>query len=208
MEKNATLKLPDGKTIDFPVQSGSIGPQVIDIRTLYGKSGMFTYDPGFLSTASCSSAITYIDGDAGVLLYRGYPIEQLAQHCDFLEVCYLLLNGELPDKRQKDEFVGIVTHHTMVHEQLARLYQGFRPDAHPMAGMSSAVTSLPVVLAPADLVSDGAHDPQDEADGDEDETDGPEDRDAGDESDDEEDDSEDDHGDLRCSAPASVRFPG
>jgi citrate synthase len=142
MEKNATLKLPDGKTIDFPVQSGSIGPQVIDIRTLYGKSGMFTYDPGFLSTASCSSSITYIDGDAGVLLYRGYPIEQLAQHCDFLEVCYLLLNGELPDKRQKDEFVGIVTHHTMVHEQLARLYQGFRRDAHPMAVMVGVVGAL------------------------------------------------------------------
>jgi citrate synthase len=142
MEKNATLKLPDGKTIDFPVLSGTIGPSVIDIRTLYGKSGMFTYDPGFLSTASCSSAITYIDGDAGVLLYRGYPIEQLAQYCDFLEVCYLLLNGELPNKRQKDEFVGIVTHHTMVHEQLARLYQGFRRDAHPMAVMVGVVGAL------------------------------------------------------------------
>src|ERR1044072_8049046 len=138
MEKNATLKLPDGKTLEFPVLKGSVGPEVIDIRKLYGQSGMFTYDPGFLSTASCSSAITYIDGDAGVLLYRGYPIEQLAQHCDFLEVCYLLRNGELPDKRQKDEFVGIVTHHTMVHEQLARLYQGFRRDAHPMAVMVGA----------------------------------------------------------------------
>ena len=142
MEKTATLKLPDGKTLDFPVLAGSIGPTVVDIRTLYGKSGMFTYDPGFLSTASCSSSITYIDGDAGVLLYRGYPIEQLAQHCDFLEVCYLLLNGELPDKRQKDEFVGIVTHHTMVHEQLARLYQGFRRDAHPMAVMVGVVGAL------------------------------------------------------------------
>ena len=142
MEKTATLKLPDGKTLDFPVHSGTIGPSVVDIRTLYGKSGMFTYDPGFLSTASCSSNITYIDGDAGVLLYRGYPIEQLAQHCDFLEVCYLLLNGELPDKRQKDEFVGIVTHHTMVHEQLARLYQGFRRDAHPMAVMVGVVGAL------------------------------------------------------------------
>ena len=98
---------------------------MIDIRTLYGKTGMFTYDPGFLSTASCSSTITYIDGDAGVLLYRGYPIEQLAQHCDFLEVCYLLLNGELPNAKQKDEFVNIVTHHTMVHEQLSRLYHRF-----------------------------------------------------------------------------------
>jgi citrate synthase len=142
MEKTATLKLPDGKTLEFPVLSGSIGPTVVDIRTLYGKSGMFTYDPGFLSTASCSSNITYIDGDAGVLLYRGYPIEQLAQHCDFLEVCYLLLNGELPDKREKDEFVGIVTHHTMVHEQLARLYQGFRRDAHPMAVMVGVVGAL------------------------------------------------------------------
>jgi citrate synthase len=104
--------------------------------------GMFTYDPGFLSTASCSSTITYIDGDAGVLLYRGYPIEQLAQHCDFLEVCYLLLNGELPNRKQKDEFVDIVTHHTMVHEQLARLYQGFRRDAHPMAVMVGVVGAL------------------------------------------------------------------
>jgi citrate synthase len=142
MDKNATLKLPDGKTLDFPVLSGSIGPTVIDIRTLYGKSGMFTYDPGFLSTASCSSNITYIDGDAGVLLYRGYPIEQLASHCDFLEVCYLLLNGELPNRKQKDEFVGIVTHHTMIHEQLARLYQGFRRDAHPMAVMVGVVGAL------------------------------------------------------------------
>src|SRR3954466_15656216 len=133
--KTSTIKLPDGKTLEYPMLSGTIGPDVIDIRKLYGQSGMFTYDPGFLSTASCSSSITYIDGDAGVLLYRGYPIDQLAQPCDFLEVCYLLLNGELPDKRQKDEFVGIVTHHTMVHEQLARLYQGFRRDAHPMAVM-------------------------------------------------------------------------
>jgi len=142
MDKNATLKLPDGKTLEFPVHSGSTGPDVIDIRTLYGKSGMFTYDPGFLSTASCSSNITYIDGDAGILLYRGYPIEQLAQQCDFLEVCYLLLNGELPNRKQKDEFVGIVTHHTMVHEQLARLYQGFRRDAHPMAVMVGVVGAL------------------------------------------------------------------
>src|SRR4051795_12108218 len=141
-DKTATLKLPDGKSLDFPVLSGTTGPDVVDIRTLYGKSGMFTYDPGFLSTASCSSTITYIDGDAGVLLYRGYPIEQLAQHCDFLEVCYLLLNGELPNRKQKEEFVGIVTHHTMVHEQLARLYQGFRRDAHPMAVMVGVVGAL------------------------------------------------------------------
>ena len=134
-EKKATLTLPDGKTLDFPVMAGSVGPDVVDIRTLYGKSGMFTYDPGFLSTASCNSTITYIDGDAGVLLYRGYPIEQLAQHCDFLETCYLLLHGELPNAKQKSGFVNMVTHHTMVHEQLARLYQGFRRDAHPMAVM-------------------------------------------------------------------------
>ena len=93
MEKKATLTLHDGRNIEFPVLSGSIGPDVVDIRTLYGKTGVFTYDPGFLSTASCNSTITYIDGDAGVLLYRGYPIEQLAQHCNFLEVCYLLLYG-------------------------------------------------------------------------------------------------------------------
>jgi citrate synthase len=141
-DKTASIKLPDGKSLDFPVLSGSTGPDVIDIRPLYSKSGMFTYDPGFLSTASCTSSITYIDGDAGVLLYRGYPIEQLAVHCDFLEVCYLLLNGELPNKAQKKEFVDIVTHHTMVHEQLARLYQGFRRDAHPMAVMVGVVGAL------------------------------------------------------------------
>ncbi len=140
--KTATLKLPDGKTLEFPVLNGSTGPDVVDIRSLYGKSGWFTYDPGFLSTASCSSAITYIDGDQGILLYRGYPIEQLAQHCDFLEVCYLLQYGELPNRKQKDEFVNIVTHHTMVHEQLARLYQGFRRDAHPMAVMVGVVGAL------------------------------------------------------------------
>ncbi len=141
-DKTATLKLPDGKSLDFPVLPGTTGPDVVDIRTLYGKSGMFTYDPGFLSTASCSSSITYIDGDQGVLLYRGYPIEQLAQHCDFLEVCYLLWYGELPNRKQKDEFVDIVMHHTMVHEQLARLYQGFRRDAHPMAVMVGVVGAL------------------------------------------------------------------
>jgi citrate synthase len=141
-DKTATLKLPDGKSLEFPVITGSTGPDVVDIRTLYGTSGMFTYDPGFLSTASCSSTITYIDGDQGVLLYRGYPIEQLAQHCDFLEVCYLLWYGELPNRKQKDEFVSIVMHHTMVHEQLARLYQGFRRDAHPMAVMVGVVGAL------------------------------------------------------------------
>jgi len=137
MDKKATLSLPDGKSIDFPVMSGTIGPDVVDIRTLYGKSGMFTYDPGFLSTASCNSSITYIDGDAGVLLYRGYPIEQLAQHCDFLEVCYLLLNGELPTQKQKDEFVHIVIHHSMVHEQIHRFFTGFRRGARLKAAKAS-----------------------------------------------------------------------
>jgi citrate synthase len=141
-DKKATLTLPDGKNLDFPVMSGSIGPDVVDIRTLYGKSGLFTYDPGFLSTASCNSTITYIDGDEGVLLYRGYPIEQLAQHCDFLEVCYLLLNGELPNAKQKGEFVHTVTHHTMVHEQISRFFTGFRRDAHPMATMVGVVGAL------------------------------------------------------------------
>jgi citrate synthase len=156
-DKTATLKLPDGKSLDFPVMSGTIGPDVVDIRKLYGQSGMFTYDPGFLSTASCNSSITYIDGDAGVLLYRGYPIEQLAQHCDFLEVCYLLLNGELPKSGQKDEFVGIVTRHTMVHEQLARLYQGFRRDAHPMAVMVGVVGALSAFYHDALDINDPQH---------------------------------------------------
>jgi citrate synthase len=156
-DNTATLKLPDGKTLDFPVLSGSTGPEVVDIRALYGKSGMFTYDPGFLSTASCSSAITYIDGDQGILLYRGYPIEQLAEHCDFLEVCYLLQYGELPNRRQKDEFVDIVTHHTMVHEQLARLYQGFRRDAHPMAVMVGVVGALSAFYHDALDINDPHH---------------------------------------------------
>jgi citrate synthase len=142
MEKKATLTLPDGKKIEFPVLSGSLGPDVIDIRALYGQSGAFTYDPGFMSTASCSSTITYIDGDKGVLLYRGYPIEQLAVHCDFLEVCFLLLYGELPSQKEKDEFVGMVTKHTMLHEQILDFYSGFRRDAHPMATMVGVVGAL------------------------------------------------------------------
>ena len=142
MDKKATLTLADGKSLDFPVLTGSIGPEVIDIRSLYAKSGMFTYDPGFLSTASCNSSITYIDGDAGVLLYRGYPIEQLAQHCDFLETCYLLLNGELPSAREKAAFDDTVTRHTMVHDQLNRFFTGFRRDAHPMAVLVGTVGAL------------------------------------------------------------------
>jgi len=140
--KTAKLTYGNGQSIEFPVESGTIGPDVVDIRALYGKTGMFTYDPGFLSTASCSSKITYIDGDQGILLYRGYPIEQLAVNCDFLEVCYLLLNGELPTPKQKKEFDDIVMHHTMVHEQLIRLYSGFRRDSHPMAVMVGVVGAL------------------------------------------------------------------
>ena len=140
--KKAVLNYGDGKTVEFPVLGGSIGPEVIDIRPLYAKTGMFTYDPGFLSTASCDSKITYIDGDEGVLLYRGYPIEQLAQNCDFLETCYLLLNGELPNEKQKATFVGTVMRHTMVHDQMSRFFQGFRRDAHPMAVLTGTVGAL------------------------------------------------------------------
>ena len=157
MDKKATLKLPDGGSIDFPVLSGSVGPDVVDIRALYGKTGVFTYDPGFLSTASCASAITYIDGDQGVLLYRGYPIEQLAVHCDFLEVCYLLLKGELPNQKQKDEFVALVTKHTMVHDQINRFFTGFRRDAHPMAVLVGVVGALSAFYHDSLDISDQRH---------------------------------------------------
>ncbi|GAA5161980.1 citrate synthase [Viridibacterium curvum] len=139
--RNATLTL-DGQSYEFPVLSGSVGPDVIDIRSLYAKSGAFTFDPGFMSTAACKSSITYIDGDKGELMYRGYPIANLAENCNFLETCYLLKNGELPNKVQYDEFEGTVRKHTMVHEQLTRLYQGFRRDAHPMAILVGVVGAL------------------------------------------------------------------
>ena len=139
--KSATLTV-GGESYDFPIKSGTIGPDVVDISKLYAKAGMFTYDPGFTSTGSCESKITYIDGDEGVLLYRGYPIEQLAEKCDFLETCYLLLYGELPTKAQKADFDQRVTRHTMVHEQMARFFQGFRRDAHPMAVMVASVGAL------------------------------------------------------------------
>jgi citrate synthase len=139
--KTATLTVGN-KNYDFPIMSGTVGPDVVDISKLYAQAGMFTYDPGFTSTGSCQSKITYIDGDAGVLEYRGYPIEQLAEKGDFLETCYLLLYGELPTKAQKEDFDQRVIHHTMVHEQMARFYQGFRRDAHPMAIMVAAVGAL------------------------------------------------------------------
>lgn len=142
-DKKVTLSFEDGgEAIDLPVYSGSVGPDVIDIRKLYGRTGMFTYDPGFLATASCESAITYIDGDKGELLYRGYPIDQLAQQCNFLDVCYLLLNGDLPDKQQKSEFENQVTMHTLVHEQMHMFMRGFRRDAHPMAVLTGLVGAL------------------------------------------------------------------
>ncbi len=140
---SATLSFSNGTpSVDIPVYNGSIGPDVMDIRKLYGQTGMFTYDPGFLSTASCQSAITYIDGDKGELLYRGYPIEQLATQCDFLETCHLLLYGELPHAQRKHEFTHIVTHHTMVHEQMQFFLRGFRRDAHPMAVLTGLVGAL------------------------------------------------------------------
>jgi citrate synthase len=138
----AVLNYGDGQSVDLPIMNGTMGPDVVDIRQLYAKTGMFTYDPGFMSTAACRSAITYIDGDKGVLLYRGYPIEQLAQHCDFLEVAYLILNGELPTAEQKKKFVYTVSRHTMVHDQLTRFYNGFRRDSHPMAVMVGVVGAL------------------------------------------------------------------
>ena len=140
-DRLATLTLDDGRSVQLPILSGTLGPDVIDIRNL-GKLGVFTYDPAFFSTASCTSAITFIDGDAGLLYYRGYPIEQLAEQSDFLEVCYLLLNGELPDAATKAAFVHKVTEHTMVHDQMARFFTGFRRDAHPMAVMVGVVGAL------------------------------------------------------------------
>jgi len=131
----------DGKTIELPVYSGTVGPDVIDVGKLTSE-GYFTYDPGFVSTASCDSLITYIDGDEGVLLHRGYPIEQLAEHSDYLELCYLLLNGELPVKDEKAKFVDTIKHHTMVHEQLVHFFRGFRRDAHPMAIMCGVTGAL------------------------------------------------------------------
>jgi citrate synthase len=142
-DTKATLSFSDGSApIDMPIYKGTVGPDVIDIRKLYAQTGKFTYDPGFMSTAACNSAITYIDGDKGELLYRGYPIEQLAVNCDFLETCYLLLNGELPDAATKAKFTDNVTKHTMVHDQMQFFFRGFRRDAHPMAVLVGTVGAL------------------------------------------------------------------
>jgi len=142
-DTKATLSFSDGSpSIDMPIYKGTIGPDVLDIRKLYGQTGKFTYDPGFMSTASCNSTITYIDGDKGELLYRGYPIDQLAVNCDFLETCYLLLNGDLPNAEQKAKFTDTVTKHTMVHEQMQFFFRGFRRDAHPMSVLVGTVGAL------------------------------------------------------------------
>lgn len=140
-KKNATLTL-DGKSYDLPVYSPTLGPDVVDIRKLYGEADVFTFDPGFTSTAACESSITYIDGDKGELLYRGYPIEQLAEHSHFLEVCFLLLYGELPTAAQMADFEGRVTRHTMLHEQIHNFFRGFRRDSHPMATMVGVVGAM------------------------------------------------------------------
>ena len=140
-----TVSLSDehtGKSAEFDVLEGTDGPAVVDIRSLHGQTGLFTYDPGFLATASCESKITYIDGDNGILLHRGYPIEDLAENCSFLEVAYLLLNGELPDAKQYAEFDHTITYHSMVHEQLTNFYRGFRRDAHPMAVLCGVTGAL------------------------------------------------------------------
>ena len=140
--KTAMLTASEGAKGDFPILEGTLGPDVIDIRKLYGQTGMFTYDPGFTSTASCSSKITFIDGDEGILLHRGYTIEDLAKNSSFLEVAYLILNGELPTQTEFSEFVNGVTYHTMLHEQIQFLFRGFRRDAHPMAVMIGVVGAL------------------------------------------------------------------
>ena len=142
-DNKATLSFSDNSpSVELPIYQGNIGPDVIDIRKLYGQTGMFTYDPGFLSTASCQSSITYIDGDKGELLYRGYPIEQLAENCDFLDTCYLLLKGDLPDQQQRGDFHKTVLNHTMVNEQMQFFLRGFRRDAHPMAVLTGLVGAM------------------------------------------------------------------
>ncbi|MEQ8736304.1 MAG: citrate synthase [Rhodospirillaceae bacterium] len=138
MTKKVNLTV-DNQNYEFPVLSGSTGPDVVDIRKFYANTGMFTYDPGFTSTGSCESAITYIDGDEGMLLHRGYAIDDLANNCNFEEVAYLLLKGELPNKAEKDQFEHDITYHTMMHEQIRNFYSGFRRDAHPMAIMCGVV---------------------------------------------------------------------
>ncbi|KUR79687.1 citrate synthase [Novosphingobium sp. Fuku2-ISO-50] len=155
-ETHATLNTA-GKAVELPVKSGTLGPDVLDIRKLYAQTGQFTYDPGFTSTASCDSAITYIDGDEGVLLHRGYPIGQLAEQSTFMEVSYLMLNGELPNQAELDEFSRTMTRHSMVHEQLSSFYKGFRRDAHPMAVMCGVVGALSAFYHDSTDIADPVH---------------------------------------------------
>ncbi|OYZ37862.1 MAG: citrate (Si)-synthase, partial [Novosphingobium sp. 16-62-11] len=155
-DNQASLTAGDS-TIEMPIKSGTIGPDVIDVRKLYGQTGMFTYDPGFTSTASCDSALTYIDGDEGVLLHRGYPIGQLAEHSSFMEVSYLLLNGDLPSQKELADFSRTITRHTMLHEQLATFYRGFRRDAHPMAIMCGVVGALSAFYHDSTDIADPTH---------------------------------------------------
>src|SRR4030095_6486153 len=143
-----------GKSVDLPTMDGTRGPRVIDVRKLYTDHGFFTYDPGFTSTGSCESTITYIDGEQGILLHRGYPIQELAEQSDFMEVCYLLLEGELPTAQQKKKFTHDITHHTMLHEQILTFYRGFRRDAHPMAVMVGVVGALSAFLHDSTEISD------------------------------------------------------
>ncbi len=156
-ERKATLNIDGQAPVDFPIMSPTHGNDCVDIRTLGGKTGLFTYDSGFLSTASCKSKVTFIDGDKGELLYRGYPIEQLAENCNFLEVTYLLKNGELPNASQKSDFENTIKKHTMVHEQLTKFYSGFRRDAHPMAVMTGVVGALSAFYHDAMDFSDAEH---------------------------------------------------
>ena len=154
--KTADLKLA-GKDVSMPVMTGSVGPDVVDIRKLYAQTGAFTYDPGFTSTASCESALTYIDGDEGVLLHRGYPIGQLAEDSNFMEVSYLMLNGELPNAGELDNFTHTISRHTMLHEQLMQFYRGFRRDAHPMAIMCGVVGALSAFYHDSTDIADPEH---------------------------------------------------
>jgi citrate synthase len=156
-ERKATLIIEGQEPVEFTIMTPVHGNDCIDIRSLAAKTGMFTYDSGFLSTAACQSKITFIDGDKGELLYRGYPIEQLAKHCNFLDVAYLLKHGDLPNAQQKLEFVSIIKKHTMVHEQMAKFYQGFRRDAHPMAVMVGVVGALSAFYHEAEDFSDATH---------------------------------------------------
>jgi citrate synthase len=157
-DRTAKLTFSDGSpSVEFPILAGTIGPEVIDIRALYGKTGKFTYDPGFMSTAACDSAITYIDGDKGELLYRGYPIDELAVNCNFLETCHLLLKGDLPNTKQKADFEKLVMTHTMVHEQMGFFFRGFRRDSHPMAVLVGVVGALSSFYHDALDISDQYH---------------------------------------------------